>query len=114
MPNVEAIYLMTLDQPAMGFLSVHDGRWGRRGMTPRDFLAGHGATYPTFIDTRKDFTDSYDWIPFVNSLPKYILIGKDGRIVRRYGEDELQQARADMMRLAGRMTGRQINPLRTP
>ena len=114
MSKVEAIYLMTRDQPAMGFLSVHDGRWESRDTTPRDFLARHGSNYPTFIDKQKDFTDAYDWIPFVNSLPKYILIGKDGRIVRRYSEDDVQQAQGDMIRLAGETAGSQINPSRTP
>jgi thiol-disulfide isomerase/thioredoxin len=110
MPKVESIYRLVRGRPALGFLSIHDGRWERRDTTPHDFLAAHGCDYPAYIDKDKNFTDSYDWIPFVNSLPKYILIGKDGRSVKRYSEDDVQQAQADMMHLAGLPAGSKLTP----
>jgi thiol-disulfide isomerase/thioredoxin len=98
--RMEAIYTATKNDPGFAFLALHAGRWEDRTSTPGDFLKAHGCSYETLFDRKDDLTPAYDWIPLVNSLPKYILFDRSGNIARRYSEDELGEVTADIHRLA--------------
>ena len=100
MPRLQAISTSMAGESQSGFLAVHFGRWDGRPASHAAFMASRGAFYPTLIDAHTHFTTSYNWLPFVNSLPKTILFDRSGKIFRRYSQSELGEVAADIRRLA--------------
>ena len=84
LPAAAPLYEANKNNPNVSVLSVHyKSRYGRFDSAAA-FLASKNLSYPVIHDTAGKFTKKIDNIPFVTSVPHYVLIGPKGRILKRY------------------------------
>jgi thiol-disulfide isomerase/thioredoxin len=85
-PVLQKLHDEFAKSPSVAVLTVHYGSdYGVYG-SAASFKKATGFKFPILQDPNGILTKKLNRLPFFVSVPKYILFGTDGRIIKRYGD----------------------------
>jgi thiol-disulfide isomerase/thioredoxin len=83
-PKVQSLFKKYETDQRVAIISVHAGTNFGSATSPQAFLAQRGQTYPVLLDANSAFTKSQSGFLGIIALPRYLLINKQGDIIKKW------------------------------